>query len=102
MNGEPIDPRHITSTWLTEVLRDQGLLRVGGRVTAFQVGNAMFSKVATSLIVRVWYDDSTVDLPTRFFLKITHPGFANGECEVEFYEAVNEQTGAAKSPFVRC
>lgn len=102
MNGEPINPRHITSAWLTEVLRDQGLLRVGGRVTAFQIVNSMLSKVATSLIVRVWYDDSSIDMPSRYFLKITHPDFAYGACEVEFYEAVNDIGWTPKSPFVHC
>ena len=102
MNGEPIDPRQISSAWLTEVLRDQGLLRVGGRVTAFQIGNATLSKVASSLFIRVWYDDSTLGLPSRFFLKITHPNFSHGACEVEFYQALNEQGSVAESPFVRC
>jgi hypothetical protein len=102
MNGEPIDPHHISSAWLTEVLRDQGLLRIGGRVTSFQIVNARPSKVATCLIVRVWYDDPSIDLPTRFFLKITHPEFQHGMCEVEFYQAASEISTAAPSPFVRC
>jgi Phosphotransferase enzyme family len=99
---EPINPQRMSSAWLTEVLRDQGVLRVGVRVTAFQVIDAQASKTADTMIVRLWYDDSDPSLPARLFIKLTHPGLEWARREVEFYQTMAAVKRTAETPFVRC
>lgn len=90
----------ITAEWLTECLRDAGILPQGHVETLRQTENEAFTSRATHLIVE--YSDGTPpDAPSALFLKRMDRGW--GELEIRFYQAAMEDpTEGADDCFPRC
>ncbi|HKP11649.1 MAG TPA: hypothetical protein VJZ91_06040, partial [Blastocatellia bacterium] len=92
-------PEQVTPTWLTGVLRENGLLRRGAVV---DVQNRLTKALPRAVVSRlaVTYSTETA-APSRLFLKISKPDppTATGK-EVEFYRTVAK--GMDCPPLIRC
>src|ERR1700761_7267941 len=92
-------PEEVTSKWLTEALRKNGLLERG---KVINVQNKLTKTLPLSVVSRlaVTYS-SDISAPSQLFLKISRNELsqANGK-EVEFYHTLAREMDA--SPLIQC
>lgn len=109
-----VDPRQVTPTWLTQVLRDAGVLHAQ-RVSRIERHPLSASLTALTTQLRVEYSGVVgEDAPRRLLLKcLTPPSHADGfkqerfaevgQREVGFYRLIAKQmTTLGTVPLVRC
>ncbi len=96
------DPQKISPTWLTSVLRRNGLLEQGRVRTVKKTPSQSFFSSTISFL-ELSYSKDTQNLgPSHLFLKISKPQFRPelGQKEVEFYQVISETMNTL--PIVYC
>src|SRR5687767_5655402 len=85
--------RSLTPAWLTTVLREAGVLRIGSVTRVTQTTMGEFFNSESSRLVVEYSDDATPNAPTHLILKRNLPvswGVEAGLGEVDFYRRVAE------------
>lgn len=83
MKNVIVNAEQVTSEWLTEILREQGILP-SGKVSSVLRGEAQTTFASSVWRLEVYYSNSSPEgAPKRLFLKTTNPTLAPGEFDSE-------------------